>query len=97
MPTDTAMDILTAYRLKRRQNPAADQATLFKFILWDRFAGKMVADADMADMAASARTLADLTFAVLVREKPALATGRLADSAREAITRYYRINYPDGC
>ena len=96
MPTDTAMDILSAYRLKRKQNPAADRATLFKYILWDRFAGKMVADDDLAAMAGSARTLADLAFAVLAREKPAMATGLLAQSAREAIRRYYRINYPDG-
>ena len=96
MPTDTAMDILNAYRLKRKQNPAADRATLFKYILWDRFSGRMVADAELAAMADAAQTLADLAFAVLVREKPALATGRLAQSAREAIRRYYVMNYPDG-
>ena len=96
MPTDTAMDILNAYRLKRKQNPTADRATLFKYILWDRFAGKMIADADLAAMADSAQTLADLAFAVLAREKPALATGRLAQSARDAIRRYYVMNYPDG-
>ncbi|MEF2229831.1 MAG: hypothetical protein V3571_02800 [Pseudodesulfovibrio sp.] len=95
MPTDTAMDILAAFRLKRKLNPAADRATLFKYVLWDRFSGRMVADAELADMAASARTLADLAFAVLAREKPALAQGRLAESARDAIRRFYAMNYPD--
>lgn len=96
MPTDIAMEILSAYKLKRKQNPAADQQTLFKFILWDRFSGKMVTDAEMADMAAASKSLSDLAMSVLKKEKPAMADDRLEQSAREAIRQYFVMNYPDG-
>ncbi|MGL1863226.1 MAG: hypothetical protein OCC46_11945 [Pseudodesulfovibrio sp.] len=96
MPTDTAMEILSAYKLKRKQNPAADQPTLFKFVLWDRFSGAMVMDSELANMVTASPSLSELAFQVLAREKPAMAEGRLAQSAREAIKRYYSMNYPEG-
>ncbi len=96
MPTDTAMDILNAYRVKKNQNPAADQGTLFKYILWDRFAGKMVTDAELAEMVAASRTLSALALAVLLKEKPAMEDDRLRRSAQEAIRRFYSMNFPDG-
>lgn len=96
MPTDTAMEILSAYKLKRQQNPAADQPTLFKYILWDRFKNAMVTDAEMLEMASSARKLGDLALMVLKKEKPAMSDGLLEKSARDAIQQYYRMNFPDG-
>jgi len=96
MPTDTAMEILNAYKQKRQQNPAADQATLFKYILWDRFTGKMVTDSELGDMASSSRTLSDLALQVLKREKPTMATSRLERNAQDAIKHYFMMNYPDG-
>jgi len=96
MPTDTAMEILSAYKLKRTQNPAADQPTLFKFILWDRFKSAMVTDAEMLEMSSSARNLSELALMVLKKEKPAMSDGRLEQSARDAIQKYYRMNFPDG-
>jgi hypothetical protein len=95
MPTDTAMEILAAYRAKRRLNPAADKATLFKYILWDRFKGRMIQDSEMDRMAAGAATLAELSLVVIGREKPALVAGRLEQVAREAIRKYYVLNFPD--
>ena len=96
MPTDTAMEILSAYRRKRDQNPTADRTTLFKYVLWDRFSGRLVADSELADMAAASATLSELAFNVLKRERPAMAEGRLEQSARDAIRTYFRMNYPDG-
>jgi hypothetical protein len=96
MPTDTAMDTLRAYRLKQKQNPNADRTTLFKYILWDRFSGRLVPDAELTAMAESSASLAELAFAVLAREKPAMAEGRLAASARDAIRRFFEMNYPAG-
>lgn len=96
MPTDTAMAVLTAYKAKRRANPAADRTTLYKYILWDRFSGAMVSDAEILEMAASSRSLSELAFAVLAKEKPAMAQGSLADSAREAIRQFFAMNHPDG-
>lgn len=95
MPTDTAMEILRAYRRKQKQNPNADRSTLFKYILWDRFSGRLVADAELEEMAGAA-TLADLAFAILAREKPAMTEGRLERSARDAIQRFFEMNYIDG-
>ncbi len=95
MPTDTAMQILSAFKLKRQQNPAADQTTLFKYVLWDRFKNAMVTDAEMAEMSSSAGKLSELALMVLKR-KPAMADGLLEKSAREAIRQYYVMNYPDG-
>ena len=96
MPTDTALEILSAYKLKRQQNPSADQPTLFKFILWDRFKNVMVTDAEMANMAASATNLSELALMVLKKEKPAMADGLLEKSARDAIRKFFVMNYPDG-
>jgi len=96
MPTDTAMQILSAYKLKQKQNPVADRATLFKYILWDRFSGKMISDSELNGVAADSASLSELAYAVLVREKPAMAEGVLAQSAKDAIRRYFRMNYPDG-
>ncbi|MDC0335348.1 hypothetical protein OAN24_00415 [Pseudodesulfovibrio sp.] len=96
MPTDTAMEVFNAYKRKRDQNPAADQPTLFKYILWDRFSGSMVMDSDIDAMVTVSKSLSDLAFQVLAREKPAMAEGRLEQSARDAIKRYYSMNYPDG-
>lgn len=96
MPTDTAMETLSAYKLKRKQNPSADQATLFKYVLWDRFSGKMISDSEIDAMAKNARTLGELALEILKREKPAMADGRLEASARDAIKHYFVINYPDG-
>lgn len=96
MPTDTAMEIHKSYLLKQQQNPGADQATLFKYILWDRFTGMMISDNEISQIAAQTRTLADLSFEVISREKPTMAEGRLAQSARDAIRRYYSMNFPQG-
>ena len=90
------METLRAYRLKQKQNPNADRSTLFRYILWDRFSGKLVTDGELDAMAASSNTLAELAFTVLAREKPALAEGRLARSARDAIRQFFVMNYPDG-
>ncbi len=68
MPTDTAMQILSAYKLKQKQNPVADRATLFKYILWDRFSGKMISDSELNGVAADSASLSELAYAVLVRE-----------------------------
>lgn len=96
MPTNTAMDILKAFKLKQQQNPAADRSTLFKYLLWDRFSGKMVTDAEMEDMVRNAGSLANLTLMVLQKEKPAMEDSRLEASARDAINQYFRMNYPEG-
>ncbi|QJB55958.1 hypothetical protein [Pseudodesulfovibrio sp. zrk46] len=96
MPTDIAMAILNAYKLKRQQNPAADQATLFKYILWDRFKNNMVTDAEMAQMATTAKSLSELSLMVLKKEKPTMSEGLLEKSARDAIRQYYVMNFPDG-
>lgn len=96
MPTDTAMAILNAYRIKRKQNPATDRATLFKYVLWDRFDGTMVSDDDIADMVADSPTLAELSLHVLKRENPAMADPMLEKSAKSAIWQYFVMNYPDG-
>jgi len=96
MPTDTAMEILSIYKLKRQQNPAADQATLFKYILWDRFKNAMVTDAEIAEIATSAGKLSELALMILKKEKPAMTDGLLEKSARDAIRQYYVMNYPDG-
>lgn len=90
------METLKAYRLKQKQNPNTDRTTLFRYILWDRFSGRMVTDEELNSMAASADTLAELAFAILTREKPTLAEGRLARSARDAIRQFFVMNYPDG-
>lgn len=96
MPTNTAMEILHAYKIKQQQNPAADRATLFRYILWDRFRHAMITDAEIDRLVGDCTTLNQLAFAVLAREKPAMAEGVLAQSARDAITRYFSMNYPDG-
>ena len=96
MLIDIAMDILRAYQLKQKQNPDADRTTLFKYILWDRFSGRLVTDAELNAMAGSSDNLADLVFAVLAREKPTLTQGRLAVSAQDAIKRFFERNYPAG-
>ncbi len=96
MPTNTAMETLSAYKLKRQQNPAADQATLFKFILWDRFSGKRIEDSELKAVASASRNLSELAFAILVREKPTMAEGLLKKSAKDAIRQYFIMNYPDG-
>jgi hypothetical protein len=95
MPTDTALEILAAFRQKRRLNPAADRATLFKYVLWDRFKGRMILDSDIDRMVAQSSTLGDLAFHVLAREKPAMTDGRLEQTAREAIRKYFVLNCPD--
>ncbi len=96
MPTDTAMQIHQSFELKQKQNPSADQVTLFKYILWDRLSGLTVPDSEIDQIATQARNLADLTFETLTREKPTMAEGRLAQSAKDAIKRYYSMNYPAG-
>lgn len=96
MPTDIAMEIHKSYLLKQQQNPGADQATLFKYILWDRFSGMMIPDNEISQIAGRSRTLAELSFEVIAREKPNMAEGRLAQSARDAIKRYYSMNFPKG-
>lgn len=96
MPNDTALAMHKAYITKRKQNPAADKATIFKYILWDRFNNKMVTDAEMLEMARSARSLSELTYAILCKENPAMAEGRLAESAQSAIRSYFNMNFPDG-
>ncbi len=96
MPTDTAMEILKSYKLKEQQNPGADQATLFKFILWDRFNGLTISDSEIQDIASRSRNLAELAFEAVSREKPTMAEGRLAQSAKDAIKRYFSMNYPQG-
>lgn len=90
------MEILKSYKVKEQQNPGANKATLFKYILWDRFNGLMIPDSEINQIATQSRSLAELTFEALSREKPAMAEGRLAQSAREAIKRYFSMNYPQG-
>lgn len=96
MPSNTAMEIFSAYKAKQQQNPSADQATLFKYILWDRFRNAMITDADIEQIARQARNLNELSYAVLSREKPAMAEGVLAKSARDAIKQFFSMNFPDG-
>lgn len=96
MPATVALDILNAYKLKRTQNPAADRNTLFKYLLWDRFKGKMIMDSELDEMAASSNTLSELTLKVLVREKPAMAGGRLEQDAKKAIDQFFSMNFPEG-
>ncbi|QGY39401.1 hypothetical protein GM415_04450 [Pseudodesulfovibrio cashew] len=96
MPTNIAMEILSAWKRKRNQNPSADQATLFKYILWERFADRMIADDEMEAMAHGATSLADLALRVLQREKPAMKEEPLSSSARTAIRQFFVMNYPEG-
>ena len=96
MPTNTAIDVLKAYKLKRQQNPEAGEKTLFKYILWDRFKDRMIADAEIDAMAEDAASLSELSYAILAREKPQMAEGKLADEAREAIQTFFRNHHPDG-
>jgi len=95
MPTTTALELLNAYKLKVRQNPTADRATLFKYLLWDRFSGKMVTDAELGEIATSSRNLAELTFKVLSREKPNMVAGGLEKASMTAIKQFYVMNFPD--
>lgn len=95
MPASTALEMLTAYKLKRRQNPSADKSTLFKYILWDRFDGTMVLDAELNEMAATSESLNELTLKVLAREKPTMAAGQLKQDAQKAIDHFFAMNLPD--
>lgn len=96
MPSNTAMEIFSAYKTKQQQNPSADQATLFKYILWDRFKNVMITDADIERIARESKNLNELAYAVLSREKPSMAEGVLAKSAKDAIKQFFSMNYPDG-
>ena len=96
MPTNTAMEVYNAYKLKQQQNPAADQKTLFKFILWDRFNNAMVTDAEMASIVEQSKNLNELAYNILIKEKPSMAEGILAQSAKDAIKQYFVMNFPDG-
>jgi len=95
MPATTALELLTAYKLKVRQNPAADRATLFKYLLWDRFKGKMIMDAELNEMATSSSNLSELSFKVLSREKPSMVAGKLGSDAQTAIKQFFVMNFPD--
>lgn len=92
---DIGLELLNAYKVKRRQNPLADRATLFKYLLWDRFQGKMILDAEIEDMAAEAANLSELALAVLMRERPHLDSPETRQSAARELERFFRLNAPD--
>ena len=92
---DTALELITAYRLKRARNPLADRATLYKYLLWDRFSGRMVLDAELDEMARDAGNLLELTLRVIGREKPGLAAGSLRQPLERELRRFFELNAPD--
>lgn len=90
------MEIHKSFLVKTDQNPTAPQATIFKYILWDRFNGLTISDNEISQIASQCSTLAELAFEAISREKPTMAEGRLAQSAKDAIQKYFRLNYPQG-
>lgn len=95
MPATTALELFNAYKLKIRQNPGASRTTLFKYLLWDRFKGKMIMDAELNEMATSSANLSELSFKVLSREKPNMVAGNLEAAAKSAIKQFFVMNSPD--
>ena len=96
MPTNTAIETLKAYKLKRQQNPYAGDTTIFKYILWDRFKDRMIQDSELDAMAENAGSLSELAYAILAVEKPQMAEGKLAQEAKEAIRKFFENNHPAG-
>ncbi|MEF2145902.1 MAG: hypothetical protein V3573_10685 [Desulfovibrionaceae bacterium] len=95
MPTDTALELIRAYKDKRARNPMADRRTLYKYLLWDRFQGRMIMDSEIETMASETCSLYELTLKVVERERPALASPATRKALERELTRFFRLNAPD--
>ncbi|MGE4293691.1 MAG: hypothetical protein AB7E32_15950 [Desulfovibrio sp.] len=95
MPTDTALELIRAYKEKRARNPQAGRRTLFKYLLWDRFEGRMIMDSELEEMAEQCSTLYELTLKVVERERPALASPATRPALEKELLRFFQLNAPD--
>jgi len=95
MLNEIALEILKAYREKVRLNPAAPRATLFKYIVWDRFKGRMIMDAELDAMATSSTCLQELVYKIVAREKPHLVRDTLAMTVEQELTKFFELNAPE--
>ncbi|WP_022662695.1 hypothetical protein [Paucidesulfovibrio longus] len=95
MPTDTALALIKAYKEKRARNPGAGRRTLFKYLLWDRFEGRMIMDSELDEMAAQSSNLYELTLKVVERERPALASPATRPALEKELLRFFQLNAPD--
>lgn len=95
MPTNTALELIKAYKEKRARNPQADRRTLFKYLLWDRFEGRMVMDSELDAMAGQSSCLYDLTLKVVSRERPTLASPTTRPALEKELQRFFQLNAPD--
>lgn len=94
MPLSIAREILDAYERKRRKDPSADRATLYKHLLWDRFQGRMILDEELEDMARNSANLLELTLRVLEREKPNVLARGLRGSVEHELNLFFKLNAP---
>ena len=92
---DVGLELLQAYKRKRSQNPTLDRATLFKYLLWDRFEGRMVLDSELEAMARASANLYELSLAVLFRERPHMDGPGQRDVAEKELARFFKQNAPD--
>lgn len=95
MPTEIALEILKAYREKQRLNPGAPRATLFRYIVWDRFQGRMIMDSELDAMAAASSSLQELAYTIIAREKPHLVRDSLARTVDQELTKFFELNAPE--
>ncbi|WP_147819791.1 hypothetical protein [Salidesulfovibrio onnuriiensis] len=95
MPTEIALEILKAYRDKQRLNPGAPRSTLFKYIVWDRFKGRMIMESELDSMATTSTSLQELAYKVIAREKPHLVRDSLAKTVDDELTRFFELNAPE--
>ena len=95
MPTDTALALIAAYRAKRKSNPDLDRATLYKYVLWDRFQGAMILDREIDEMAGAAESVYELAVMVALHERPQLAEPGLRATLEKELARFFDLNAPD--
>lgn len=95
MPAETALEILKVFRKKKELNPTASDNLLYKYVLWDRFEGKMIMDSELDEMATKAKSLPDLVCAIIFKERPKLQHHGLEKDVCDEVRSFFARTAPE--
>lgn len=95
MPKDIALSLFKAHKTKRIAHPDMDRQVVYKHLLWDIFAGRMIMDEEIERMASDASNLFELTMIAVKQLKPQFQDPNLDAAMRRELKQYFQLNMPE--
>ena len=95
MPKDIALNPFKAHQAKRIAHPDMARSVIYKHLLWDLFAGRMIMDQEIDRMASDAANLLELTIIAVKQLKPQFQDPKLDAAMRRELKQYFMLNMPE--